>query len=126
MLSSVSPDDSSVPDVTALAVIFSVVGLIYVALIVAMIIAYAKIVGKAGYSPWWVAMMFVPIGNIIMIFMFAFNEWPIQRRLRELEQAGGYGALPPSPPYQPGIAGGTWSGAPAPGQPSPWAPPPGS
>lgn len=123
MLSASTPADPSTPDFTpAVTSAFAVIGLVYVAILVVMIIAYAKIIGKAGYSPWWVLMMFVPIGNIIVFFMFAFSEWPIQRRLRQLEQgAGGYGALPQAP-YQQGIAGGGWSGAPA--QPSPWGPPP--
>jgi hypothetical protein len=123
---SASTADPSMPDYTpVLTSAFAVLGLVYLAILVVMVIAYAKIIGKAGYNPWWVLMMFVPIGNIIVFLMFAFSEWPIQRRLRELEQSAGYGALPPSPPpYQPGVQAGTWSSPPAPAQPSPWAAPP--
>ena len=45
-----------------------------------------KIFAKAGYCWALGLLMFVPIANIIMIFMLAFGEWPIQRQLRRLEQ----------------------------------------
>ena len=48
------------------------------------LIAYIKIISKAGYSGWWVLIMFVPIVNVIMLLVFAYKEWPIQRELREL------------------------------------------
>jgi hypothetical protein len=48
------------------------------------LIAYIKIISKAGYSGWWVLIMFVPIVNVIMLLIFAYKEWPIQRELKEL------------------------------------------
>jgi hypothetical protein len=45
-----------------------------------------KIFAKAGYCWALGLLMFVPIANIIMAFMLAFGEWPIQRQLRRLEQ----------------------------------------
>lgn len=45
-----------------------------------------KIFAKAGYCWAFGLLMFVPIANIIMVFMLAFGEWPIQRQLRQLEQ----------------------------------------
>ena len=45
-----------------------------------------KIFAKAGYCWAFGLLMFIPIANIIMIFMLAFGEWPIQRQLRQLEQ----------------------------------------
>ena len=44
-----------------------------------------KIFAKAGYCWALGLLMFIPIANIIMIFMLAFGEWPIQRKLRQLE-----------------------------------------
>ena len=41
--------------------------------------------------------MLVPIANIVMLLVFAYKEWPIQRELRELRgwanqiQRGGQG-----------------------------------
>jgi hypothetical protein len=61
------------------------------------IIAYIKIITKAGYSGWWVLILLVPIANIVMLLVFAYKEWPIQRELAELRgwanqiQRGGQG-----------------------------------
>ena len=38
-----------------------------------------KIPRKAGYSGWWVLLWFVPIGNIVALWIFAFAEWPALR-----------------------------------------------
>ena len=42
---------------------------------IAMIIPIAKILQRAGYSTWWVLLMFVPIINIVGIWIFAFGKW---------------------------------------------------
>ena len=59
-------------------------GIVAIAFWVVFLIAYIKIISGAGYSGWWVLIMFVPIVNIIMLLVFAYKEWPIQRELREL------------------------------------------
>lgn len=43
--------------------------------LIAMIIPIAKIRQRAGYSTWWVLLMFVPIINIVGIWIFAFGKW---------------------------------------------------
>ena len=60
------------------------VSLLGLAVWIVFLVAYIKIISKAGYSGWWVLIMFVPIVNIIMLLVFAFKEWPIQRELKEL------------------------------------------
>jgi hypothetical protein len=35
-----------------------------------------KILQKAGYSGWWVLLWFVPVGNIVALWIFAFADWP--------------------------------------------------
>jgi hypothetical protein len=75
------------------------IGLFLVGLAVALvfIIAYIKIITKAGYSAWWVLILLVPIANVVMLLIFAYKEWPIQRELAELRgwanqiQRGGQG-----------------------------------
>lgn len=37
---------------------------------------YARIIRRAGFSPWWVLVAFVPLLNLIMIWVFAFVQWP--------------------------------------------------
>jgi len=39
-----------------------------------------KILQKAGYSGWWVLLWFVPIGNIVALWIFAFADWPALHR----------------------------------------------
>lgn len=70
--------------------------LLYIAVIVAMFVAYYKIVEKSGYPGWYVFVMLVPCVNIIMLFMFAFKPWPIQEELERLRRGGG--GMPPGPP----------------------------
>src|SRR5262249_3353296 len=40
------------------------------------------ILRKAGYSGWWCLLGFVPIVNIVMLWVFAFSEWPNLRDRR--------------------------------------------
>jgi hypothetical protein len=37
-----------------------------------------EIVHKAGYSRIWILVWFVPLLNIIMLWVFAFSRWPNQ------------------------------------------------
>ena len=39
---------------------------------------------KAGYHPAMGCLMFVPIINLVMMFVLAFSEWPVERDLRNL------------------------------------------
>lgn len=69
------------------AFLFSlIIGLI--ALIFAIII-YWRIFSKAGYSGARSLLMLIPVVNLIIIIMFAFSEWPIQRELNQLRQTAG-------------------------------------
>lgn len=80
--------------------------LIYVAVLVVVILAYVRIVTKAGYSGWWVLIALVPIANVVMFLIFAFSEWPIQRELASLRSRRGYLG---GGGYEPPI--GSWGGA---------------
>ncbi len=35
-----------------------------------------RILHRAGRSGWWVLTMFIPLVNIIMLWVFAFTRWP--------------------------------------------------
>jgi hypothetical protein len=48
---------------------------------VVAIMAWVKIISKAGYSGWWVLIGIVPLVGAIMFLVFAFSKWPIQERL---------------------------------------------
>jgi hypothetical protein len=36
----------------------------------------AKILGRAGRSKWWTIIFFVPVLNIIALWVFAYGRWP--------------------------------------------------
>jgi uncharacterized membrane protein YhaH (DUF805 family) len=41
-----------------------------------------KILHKAGYSGGWILISFIPIVNIVMIWVFAYADWPSLARAR--------------------------------------------
>jgi|SRR6266849_5301573 len=94
-------DNSAIAAYSVGAILFGLVaGLI--GLIFAIII-YWRIFAKAGYSGARSLLMLIPVVNLIIIIMFAFSEWPIQRELNQLRQmAGGRpgGQFPPQYPPQ--------------------------
>jgi uncharacterized SAM-binding protein YcdF (DUF218 family) len=59
---------------------------IIIILIIALFMAVAIlpwffIYKKAGYHPAMGCLMFIPIANVIMLFVLAFSQWPIERDL---------------------------------------------
>jgi len=61
----------------------AIVIVIVIAIIFGIII-YWRIATKAGYAGALSLLMFVPLVNLVIIILFAFTEWPIERELREL------------------------------------------
>jgi uncharacterized membrane protein YhaH (DUF805 family) len=52
-----------------------------IVLIIALIyfVPIVKVLNKAGYSGWWSLLVFVPLVNIVMFWVFAFADWPALR-----------------------------------------------
>ena len=94
---------------SGVAVFFLVLGLVYLAGLVVTIVAWVKILSKAGYSGAWVLVGIVPLLNIVMFLVFAFSTWPIQH---QLAAARGQGPGGPGP-WTPQPAGGYIPPAPA-------------
>ena len=98
------PNSNDFQEFTGLsAAALAISGIIGLAVFVIMLIAYTNVISRAGYSRWWILIMLVPLVNIVMLLIFCFKEWPMQRELRELRQfraqsQGGYGQ---SGGYQP-------------------------
>jgi len=74
-----------------IAPVFSIIFLIFMIPLVLIIVAvkiliFCKIFSKAGYSWALGLLMLVPIANIIMLFVLAFAEWPIERELHSFRQ----------------------------------------
>jgi len=72
---------------------------VYIAFLILFLIANVKIITKAGYSGWWILIMFVPLVNLIMYLVFAFSEWPILRNrgIGQVAAPSGPPAVPPAP-----------------------------
>ena len=49
------------------------------------IFAFCKIFSKAGYHWAMGLIMFIPVGNLIMLLILAFGDWPILKELRALK-----------------------------------------
>ena len=62
------------------------VGIFSLAVLVFGIIIYWRIVSKAGFNGALSLLLFVPVVNLVMLCIFAFGEWPIQRELNQLRQ----------------------------------------
>ena len=72
------------PVLVALLILF---GILFTLIVVAIkVLIFCKIFSKAGYCWALGLLMLVPIANIIMPFVLAFGDWPIQRELRQLKQ----------------------------------------
>ncbi len=68
-------------------VIFAVFGILFALIVVIIkVLIFCKIFSKAGYCWALGLLMLVPIANIIMPFVLAFGNWPIQKEMRLLKQ----------------------------------------
>ena len=71
------------PDIGASMGTYSVFHLLIVLIILGVFVyPVCRIVGKAGYSPLLGLLWFIPLVNLAMLWVFAFSDWPIQRRER--------------------------------------------
>jgi hypothetical protein len=48
-----------------------------------LFVPVVKILRRTGHSGWWVLLYFVPIANIIGLWVFAFAHWPALDRGHE-------------------------------------------
>jgi hypothetical protein len=44
---------------------------------VILVIPYWFIFKKAGFSPWLAVLMFVPLANVIILYVIAFSDWKV-------------------------------------------------
>jgi len=92
-------NSSGIAAVSAGAVLVGL--LVGLAAFVFAIVIYWRIVSKAGYSGAMSLLLFIPIVNLIMIIIFAFSEWPIQKELNQLRAMAGRGGGSGFPPQYP-------------------------
>jgi len=46
------------------------------------LIAIWRIVARAGYPGAWSLLLFIPLVNLVALYVFAFTEWPLERQAR--------------------------------------------
>lgn len=113
-----TPDNSTgVATIGAGLVLF--IALFSLAIFIFVIVVYWRIVSKAGYSGAMSLLLFIPIANIIMIIIFAFSEWPIQKELNQLRAMAARGSGANFPPQYPPQYGQPQQPMPQYGQPQP-------
>jgi hypothetical protein len=78
---------------------FVALAVLYAIVLLACLIAFARIIRKAGYSPWWIFVALVPVVNVVMLFAFAFTTWPLERDAAR--RSAVVDAPPPPPPPGP-------------------------
>ncbi|MFN7644157.1 MAG: hypothetical protein ACK5PW_13935 [Burkholderiales bacterium] len=54
----------------------SLVTLLGLVLLTVPIVMIARVLRRAGYSPWWVLLVLVPLVNLIALWVFAYARWP--------------------------------------------------
>ena len=67
-------------------------GLMMVVVVLFGLWLWARILAKAGFSPWWALLALIPVVNPLAIWVFAFVEWP-----RGGNTASSFPATPPVP-----------------------------
>jgi hypothetical protein len=67
-------DPNQLHAMQAMLVFMPFILLLFVAL---LIIPYWMIWKKAGFSPWFSLLMFVPGVNLVMLYVLAFSEWKV-------------------------------------------------
>ncbi len=84
---------------------FSIWSWLIVVIVVGIFVALpawmtVRILGKAGRSSLWCLLLFVPLVNIVMVWVFAFARWPA------LEVAAAAAPSPTGPSVGAGESGG--------------------
>ena len=60
--------------------------LVGVVIIVLLAAAWARIFKRLGWSKWWgLTVLVPPVIYLVSVVMF-FQQWPIERRVKELEE----------------------------------------
>jgi hypothetical protein len=49
-------------------------------LVIPILVLFAFVVKKAGYSGWWVLLGLIPIVGLVMLWVFAFSRWPVDEQ----------------------------------------------
>jgi hypothetical protein len=75
--------------------------LFFLGFAVIIVIPYWFIWKKAGFSPWFSLLMFIPLLNFIMLYVLAFSDWKVVPVAQAQPQFGYSYPPPPLPPATP-------------------------
>ena len=53
--------------------------IIVLVILLIYLVPIIKILRKAGYSGWWCILLFIPLVNIVFLWIFAYADWPSLR-----------------------------------------------
>ena len=82
----------------AVGICFIVAYLVIALVILALtVLIFCKIFSKAGYHWAMGLLVLVPLGNLVVLLVLAFGQWPIHRELQALKHS----QMAPPPPGQP-------------------------
>jgi uncharacterized membrane protein YhaH (DUF805 family) len=56
--------------------------LVCLIMIAIVVVPFVRIFQKAGRTGWWAVLILIPIVNIIVLWIFAFSQWPALDRLK--------------------------------------------
>jgi hypothetical protein len=73
----------------ALGAFLAAYGIFLIIVLIISIVIYWRIASKAGYPGALSLLMLVPVVNLIVLLIFAFGEWPIEREVRSLRGISG-------------------------------------
>jgi hypothetical protein len=59
-----------------------------IASVIVLCVPACKILSRAGYSITWAVLLFVPIINIVAIWIFAFSRWRVLELADDEKSAG--------------------------------------
>lgn len=51
----------------------------FILIVWAFVAVFGRILNRVGYSRWWLLTMFVPLLNLIMVWIFAYADWPVSK-----------------------------------------------
>jgi len=51
----------------------------FVGMVALVLYPIGRILGRVGFSPFWSLLVFVPIVNLIALWVFAFSDWAAKR-----------------------------------------------
>ena len=51
----------------------------FVGMVALVLYPVGRILSRAGFSPFWALIIFVPIANLIGLWAFAFSDWAAKR-----------------------------------------------